>query len=132
MVRVCCVVGCLAGMVADSVVKAADLPKPAVVQSPQLDWSGWYVGGVVVVAGGCTTGRLISDHVSRPNRPHRQIDLFKGTGSFFSKLGGYNVVLPSRLMLRRRGSDASVSQFDRWHFRRSVERRHRKLCRHRA
>src|SRR4051794_16587471 len=102
MVRVCCVVGCLAGMVADSVVKAADLPKPAVVQSPQLDWSGWYVGGHVGYAAGGSNWS--SDQPGGVSAGRTDLtdgfDLFKGTGSFFSGLqGGYNVVLPSRLML---------------------------------
>ena len=41
MVWACGVVGCLGRMVADSRVKAADLPEPDVAQS---EWSGWCVG----------------------------------------------------------------------------------------
>ena len=103
MVRACCVVGCLVGMMADSAVTAADLPKPAVAQSPQFDWSGWYVGGHVGYAAGGSDwsssqpGGVVS--VGRTDLTHG-FDLFKGTGSFFSGLqGGYNVALPPRLML---------------------------------
>ena len=102
MVRVCCVLGCLVGVAADSAVKAADLPKPTIVQSPQFDWLGWYVGGHVGYAGGGSDwssnqpGGVSAGRTDLTNG----FDLFKGTGSFFSGLqGGYNVVLPSRLVL---------------------------------
>ena len=109
MVRVCCVVGCLVGMVADSAVKAADLPKPAVAQSPQFDWSGWYVGGHVGYAVGGSDWSSSQPGVVSAGRTDltNGFDLFKGTSSFFSGLqGGYNVVLPSRLML---GVEADVT-----------------------
>ena len=103
MVRACCVVTCLVGVAADSVVRAADLPRPTIVQSPQFDWSGWYVGGHVGYAAGGSDwsssqpGGVVS--VGRTDLTHG-FDLFKGTGSFFSGLqGGYNVALQSRLML---------------------------------
>src|ERR1700722_6543253 len=96
-------------MVADSAVKAADLPKPAVAQSPQFDWSGWYVGGHVGYAAGGSDRSSSQPGVVSAGRTDltNGFDLFKGTSSFFSGLqGGYNVVLPSRLML---GLEADVS-----------------------
>jgi high affinity Mn2+ porin len=109
MVRVCFVASCLAGLVADSSVKAADLPKPAIAQSPRLDWSGWYVGGHVGYAAGRSDwsadqfGGISSGRIDLTNG----CDVFKGSGSFFAGLqGGYNVVLPSRILF---GVEADAS-----------------------
>jgi high affinity Mn2+ porin len=103
MVRVCCVVGCLVGMVADSSVKGADLPKPAGAQNPPYDWAGWYVGGHVGYAAGWSDWSSSQPGgVASAGRTDltKGFDLFKGTGSFSSGFqGGYNVVLPARLML---------------------------------
>jgi high affinity Mn2+ porin len=45
MVRVCCVMGCLAGLMADRAAQAADPPGPAISQQLGLfDWSGWHAG----------------------------------------------------------------------------------------
>jgi high affinity Mn2+ porin len=103
MVRICCVVGCLAGAMVDSSVQAADLPTRAVALDPQLDWSGWYVGGHAGYAGGWSDwsstqpgGVVTTGRTGLTNG----FDIFKGTGSFFSGFqGGYNIVLPSRLLL---------------------------------
>ena len=110
MVRLCCVMGCLAGLVADNSAGAADLPRPIATRYPDLDWSGWYVGGHV----GDAVGR--SDWSAIPARGAPSIgrtdlgsgfDLFKGDGSYFGGLqAGYNFVLPSRLLL---GVEADIS-----------------------
>jgi high affinity Mn2+ porin len=110
MVRFCCVVGCLAGLMSDNSAGAADLPRPIATRYPDLDWSGWYVGGHV----GDAVGR--SDWSAIPARGAPSIgrtdlgggfDLFKGDGSYFGGLqAGYNFVLPSRLLL---GVEADIS-----------------------
>src|SRR5258707_613679 len=110
MVRVCCVMGCLAGLVADGSAKAADLSKPVVSQNPGFDWSGWYVGGHV----GDAAGR--SDWSATPangipsagsTELTNGFNLFKGNGSYFGGIqGGYNFVLPSRVLF---GVEADAS-----------------------
>ena len=97
MVRVCCVVGCLAGLVADRAAEAADF-KPVVVQNPQFDWSGWYVGGHVGYSRGYGRNTL-----SDPG----PTDAGASFGSLFGGLQfGYNYLLPSRLLL---GMEADIS-----------------------
>ena len=115
MVRVCCVMGCLAGLAADGSVKAADLPTPpfprtAAAQSPGFDWSGWYVGGHVGYAAGRSDwsanppgGAPVAGTTELTNG----FNLFKGNGSYFGGLqGGYNFVLPQRVLL---GVEADTS-----------------------
>jgi high affinity Mn2+ porin len=110
MVRVCCVVGCLAGLVADRAVEAADLPSPVAAQNWGFDGSGWYVGGHF----GYAAGR--SDWSANPPGGASfagttdltdGFDLFKGSGSYFGGLqGGYNFVLPQRVLF---GVEADTS-----------------------
>ena len=115
MVRMYCVMGCLAGLVADGSAKAADLaklpfPKTAAAQSPGFDWSGWYVGGHVGAAAGQSDwsatppgGAPLAGTAELTNG----FNLFKGNGSYFGGLqGGYNFVLPSRMLL---GVEADAS-----------------------
>lgn len=97
MVRICCVVGCLAGLIADPAAEAAD-SKPVVVQNPQFDWSGWYVGGHVGYSRGYGRNTL-----SDPG----PTDAGASFGSLFGGLQfGYNYLLPSRLLL---GMEADIS-----------------------
>ena len=105
MVRVCCLVGCLLGMAADSSLKAADLPKSAVVQSPQFDWPGWYVGAHVGVIRGASNWSATPPGAGAPalngsfDLPFN-FDFMAGTGSYVAGLqAGYNYVFPSRWML---------------------------------
>lgn len=103
-------VGCLAAFAADSAAKAADLPKSLIGRREPFDWSGWYVGGHVGYAGGHSdwsaypVGGVPS--FGRTDLTNG-FDLFKGTGSFFGGVqGGYNLVLPSRVLL---GFETDVS-----------------------
>src|ERR1700730_797328 len=101
MVRVCCVMGCLAGRMADSAANAADL-QPEIAHSPQFDWSGWYFGGHVGYSRGY--GR---------NTSFDPGPTVAGTsfGSLFGGLQfGYNYLLPSRLLLGIEG-DISFPNF---------------------
>jgi len=109
MVRVCGVLGCLAAFLANSPARGSDLNRPVKVLTNSLDWSGWYVGGHVGYLAGrsdwsaSSPGGINSGSTDLTNG----FDLFKGSGSFFGGLqGGYNVVLPSRLML---GVEADAS-----------------------
>jgi high affinity Mn2+ porin len=109
MVRACGVLGCLAAFLANNPAKGADFERPMKVPASSFDWAGWYVGGHL----GYLAGR--SDWSARSNGGTNSgstdltngFDLFKGSGSFFGGLqGGYNVVLPSGLML---GVEADAS-----------------------
>jgi high affinity Mn2+ porin len=110
MVRVCCVVGCLTGLAASSSARAADLPMPVVSQIPGFDWSGWYVGGHLgYAAGGSDWSASPSGGIPSIGRTDltKGFDLFKGNGSYFGGLqGGYNFVLPSRVVF---GVEGDVS-----------------------
>lgn len=98
MVRVCCVVGCLAGVMADHAARAADQPGPAISQHQGFDWSGWYAGGHI----GYATGEMNST-LSAGSPPGAN----QSFGSLYGGLqAGYNYVLPSRLLL---GIEADVS-----------------------
>jgi high affinity Mn2+ porin len=115
MVRVCCVMGCLAGLVADDSAKAADLAKPSLpktiaAQGPGFDWSGWYVGGHVGDAAGWSDWSAIPPNGVRSagnTELTNGFNLFKGNGSYFGGLqGGYNFVLRSRVLF---GVEADAS-----------------------
>jgi len=82
----------------------------AVAADIRYDWSGFYVGGHVGYAvgssnwtsadfaGGAASGTLDLDN---------GFDIYKGTGSFFAGFqGGYNVILPSRVLV---GVEADAS-----------------------
>jgi high affinity Mn2+ porin len=110
MVRLCCMVGCLAGLMSDNSAGATDLPRSIAAQYPDLDWSGWYVGGHVGDAVGRSDWSAIPAH-GPPSIGRTDLkggfDLFKGDGSYFGGLqAGYNFVLPSRLLL---GLEADIS-----------------------
>ena len=89
-------------------VRAADLIGQLPLQAPPstaYDWNGWYVGAHVGVIRGSRTGPQPSRGSSAPglngsfNLPFN-FDFMAGTGSYVAGLqGGYNYVLPSRVML---------------------------------
>jgi len=87
---------------------AADAPMP--VKAPPAitapDWSGLYLGTHFGYAGG-TSDWSATGPVSGSLGLFNVYDAFKGTGSYVVGLqGGYNVTLPSRLML---GVEADIS-----------------------
>jgi len=88
---------------ADITFKAPQAPAP-------YDWLGFYVGAHVGYAGGLskwTSTDLTGGESSGTLDLYNGFDIFKGTGSFFAGFqGGYNFVLPSRLLLGIEG-DAS-------------------------
>ncbi|HUO00597.1 MAG TPA: outer membrane beta-barrel protein, partial [Bradyrhizobium sp.] len=109
MVRVCGVLGCLAAFLANNPAKGTDLNRPAKVPAGLFDWSGWYAGGHVGYLAGQSGWSAASPSglVSGTTNLTNGFDLFKGSGSFFGGLqGGYNVVLPSHLLL---GVEADAS-----------------------
>jgi high affinity Mn2+ porin len=87
-----------------------DLAAAQTKQQTAFDWSGWYVGGHLGYAGGSSHWTAADPAGGAPSGTtdlYNGFDLFKGTGSFFAGLqGGYNVVLPSRLLL---GVEADAS-----------------------
>jgi high affinity Mn2+ porin len=115
MVRVWCVMGCLAGLVADGSAKAADLarppfPKTVAAPGPGFDWSGWYVGGHVGYAAGQSDGSATPPN-GVPSAGSTELtngfNLFKGNGSYVGGLqGGYNFVLPQHVLV---GVEADAS-----------------------
>jgi high affinity Mn2+ porin len=99
-------------LAADLAVKA---PVPALASS--YDWTGWYVGAHVGVIRGSSNwsatpigpgGPALSGSFDLPFH----FDVMAGTGSYVAGLqGGYNYVLPSRLMLGIE-ADASLPNSD--------------------
>jgi high affinity Mn2+ porin len=93
-----------------SVAFAADLPASLPVKAPvpyvstAYDWNGWYVGAHVGVIRGSSNwsanpGAGVSGINGSFDLP-LNFDFMAGTGSYVAGLqGGYNYVLPSRLML---------------------------------
>jgi high affinity Mn2+ porin len=94
-------------------VHAADRPAPAVaVPSPDtLDWTGIYVGGQAGFAGGRSSWSANATNRAEPPQAgalnfYQPLNPWTGTGSYFMGLqGGYNLMLPSRLVL---GFEADV------------------------
>ena len=95
--------------------RAADLIAKVPLQAPPsiaapFDWTGAYFGGHVGYAAGWSdwsTNQLGGVPSVGRTDITSGFDIFKGSGSFFGGLqGGYNVMLPSRLML---GLEADVS-----------------------
>ena len=93
---------------------AADLPVKAPVPyvATSYDWTGWYVGAHVGLIQGSSNWSSTPIGPGGPvlngafNLPF-QFDIMAGTGSYLAGLqGGYNYVLPSRLML---GIEADAS-----------------------
>ncbi len=86
---------CLAALT--GVAEAADLPVKA--KPPEaFSWGGWYVGGHLGYAAGTSDWATPSSTGTLDLT--NSFDIFKGTGSFFGGVqGGYNLVLPSRLLL---------------------------------
>jgi high affinity Mn2+ porin len=93
---------------------AADLPvkTPVPYVADSLDWTGWYVGAHVGVIRGSSGWSATPLGPGGPalngafNLPFH-FDFMAGTGSYLAGLqGGYNYVLPSRLML---GIEADAS-----------------------
>jgi high affinity Mn2+ porin len=89
---------------------AADIPFKTPQMPAPYDWSGFYVGGHVGYAVGWsnwTSADLAGGAASGTLDLYNGFDIFKGTGSFFGGFqGGYNLVLPSRLLL---GLEADAS-----------------------
>ncbi len=98
-----------------SAADAADLITEAPQAPASYAWTGFYFGGhlgyatgssawtATDPAGGGTSGTLDLNN---------GFNIFKGTGSFFAGLqGGYNIVLPSRLLL---GVEADASFPNMW------------------
>jgi high affinity Mn2+ porin len=102
---------CLAGIVLLGLVPAAahaaDRPAPAVAASSSNppDWTGFYVGGQAGFAGGRSS--WAASATDRPESPRKgalnfyePFNPWTGTGSYFMGLqGGYNLMLPSRLVM---------------------------------
>jgi high affinity Mn2+ porin len=87
---------------------AADLWNPPAAV-PNWGWAGWYVGGHFGYAAGASDWTAASAGGTSAGRidVFNTFDTFKGTGSYFGGLqGGYNVVLPSRVLL---GVEADLS-----------------------
>ena len=78
--------------------------------APRFDWSGFYVGGHIGYGGGSSSWTVADPAAGAASGTldlYNGFDLFKGTGSFFAGFqGGYNVTLPSRLLL---GVEADAS-----------------------
>jgi len=91
---------------------AADLPAkaPEPDTSTAYDWTGWYIGGHTGAIRGSsnwTSTPLGSGGLSGSFDLPLNFDFMAGTGSYVMGLqGGYNYVLPSRMML---GIEADVS-----------------------
>jgi high affinity Mn2+ porin len=107
---------CLAGIVLLGLVPAAahaaDRPAPAVAASSSNppDWTGFYVGGQAGFAGGRSSWaasaglRPVTDRPEPPLKGalnfYEPFNPWTGTGSYFMGLqGGYNLMLPSRLVM---------------------------------
>jgi high affinity Mn2+ porin len=108
--RAACILTWIGGLIAGGPINtaiAADLPfkaAPAV-----FDWSGFYIGGHVGYAAGLSAWSAVDSTGASSGTLDlfNGFDVFKGSGSFFAGLqGGYNVVLPSRLLL---GIEADAS-----------------------
>jgi high affinity Mn2+ porin len=90
------------GALANPAVQWPTKAKPLV---KSLDWSGWYVGAHVGFTGGSSNWSTRQIGGGAPNLSGSfdfplRFDLMAGTGSYVAGLqGGYNYVLPSRLML---------------------------------
>jgi high affinity Mn2+ porin len=87
----------------------ADLAKVVPAPSTSFNWAGWYVGGHIGYLDGRSdwSSHSPGGFVTGATDLTNGFDLFKGSGSFFGGLqGGYNVVLPSHLLL---GIEADAS-----------------------
>jgi high affinity Mn2+ porin len=115
--------GVFAGMglsllVVDGSAVAADMPASLPVKAPvayvskDYDWNGWYVGAHVGVIRGSSNWSATQPGAGSPGLNGSfdlpfNFDFMAGTGSYVAGLqGGYNYVLPSRLML---GFEADAS-----------------------
>jgi high affinity Mn2+ porin len=84
---------------------AAPWPTKAKPLTKSFDWSGWYVGAHVGITTGSSKWSTTQTGGGGPNLNGSfdlpfKFDFMAGTGSYVAGLqGGYNVVLPSRLML---------------------------------
>ena len=85
-------------------VKAADQPKPIIVQNPLADWSGFYVGGHVGYGRGNGRDMLFDPGPSAADSAFGS--LFGGTQF------GYNYLLPSRLLLGIEGDISFPNYLD--------------------
>ena len=88
------------------------LPPAVVAPSPNtLDWTGIYVGGQAGFAGGRSSWSANATNRLEPSQAgalnfYQPFNPWTGTGSYFMGLqGGYNLMLPSRLVL---GFEADV------------------------
>jgi high affinity Mn2+ porin len=109
MARVCGILGCLAAFLVSNPGKGADVRKPTFGSGSAFDWSGWYVGGHFGYLAGSSdwAARSAGGFANGTTNLTQGFDLFKGSGSFFGGLqGGYNIVLPSRLLV---GVEADAS-----------------------
>ncbi len=111
--RAAWVLACVAALVVEETTvpaEATDLMTKAPPASAIFDWSAFYIGGHVGYASG-SSGWTATDPAGGASSGtldlYNGFDIFKGTGSFFAGLqGGYNLVLPSRLVL---GFEADAS-----------------------
>jgi high affinity Mn2+ porin len=104
--------------VLDSPAIAADMPASLPVKAPvayvskDYDWNGWYVGAHVGVIRGASNWSATQPGAGGPGLSGSfdlpfNFDFMAGTGSYVAGLqGGYDYVLPSRLML---GFEADAS-----------------------
>lgn len=102
-------VGSLVALAVASPLNAADLARSVVPPVYGFGWAGWYVGGHLGYAFGSSdwTATSASGVATGNTDLTNSYDTFKGSGSFFGGLqGGYNVVLPSRVLL---GIEADAS-----------------------
>ena len=114
---VCAGIG-LGMFVLDSPAIAADMPASLPVKAPvayvskDYDWNGWYVGAHVGVIRGASNWSATQPGAGGPGLSGSfdlpfNFDFMAGTGSYVAGLqGGYDYVLPSRLML---GFEADAS-----------------------
>jgi len=114
----CSVIALLAGAVVVAFARNALADDIVVTKAPTIphsdagafDWNGFYVGGHFGVAWGASSWTA-APGISGSTNLFQQIDTFDEAGSFFAGLqGGYNYVLPSRLVIGAE-IDASFPSF---------------------
>ena len=102
----------------DSALPTKAPPQPA--QDKPYDWSGFYAGAHFGYAAGSSRWSATATGAAAPALIgsldlFNGYDMFKGTGSYFAGFqGGYNYLLPSRLLLGVE-ADICVSQHARRH-----------------
>ena len=109
------VVGAVIGVAlatAEHALAADAMPTKAPPAQSAYDWTGFYAGAHFGYAAGSSRWSATSTGVAAPALSgsldlFNGFDMFKGTGSYFAGFqGGYNYLLPSRLLL---GVEADIS-----------------------